>query len=30
MVDVFVFIVGVSELRKFTKIQLVLGSSKNI
>jgi hypothetical protein len=30
MVDVFVFIVGVSELRKFTKIQLVLGSFKNI
>jgi hypothetical protein len=30
MVDIFVFTVGVSELRKFTKIQLVLGSSKNI
>jgi hypothetical protein len=28
MVDIFVFIVGVSELRKFTKIQVVLGSSK--
>jgi hypothetical protein len=30
MVDIFDFIVGVFELRKFGKIQLVLGSSTNI
>jgi hypothetical protein len=30
MVDIFVLIVGASELPKFTKIQLVIGSSKNI
>jgi hypothetical protein len=30
MVDIFVFIVGVFELLKFSKIQLVLGSSTNI
>ncbi len=30
MVDIFVLIVGVSELPKFTKFQLVIGNSKNI
>ena len=30
MVDIFVLIVGVSQLPKFTKIQPVIGSSKNI
>ncbi len=30
MVETFVLIVGVSQLPKFTKIQLVIGSSTNI
>jgi len=30
MVDIFVLILGVSELPKFTKFQLVIGNSKNI
>jgi hypothetical protein len=30
MADIFVLIVGVSELPKFIKIQLIIGSSKKI